>query len=255
MTTIAVVQARAGSSRLPGKVLQPINGVPMIVKIIMRISRSEEVGSVVVATTREAGDDPVARISAEAGAEVIRGDEFDVLDRFHDVLLARPDASEIVRVTADCPFVDPGIVDRLVRLRRAEGADFVANRLPPPATRTYPVGLDVEVCTPDALECAWREASSLFEREHVMPFLYGNAARFRTIVDELDEDLSRFRWTVDEPADLEAVRAIDAACGPEPYGWEHVLETVRAHPELSAINAGLMQKTVNAVDERWKGGR
>jgi spore coat polysaccharide biosynthesis protein SpsF len=254
VTTIAVVQARAGSSRLPGKVLQPINGVPMLRKVIDRMRRSTELDEIVVATTREPGDDAVADLATAAGVAVVRGDQFDVLDRFHDVLLARPDAATVVRVTADCPFIDPGIIDRLVRLRRDEGADFVANRLPPPAVRTYPVGLDVEVCTAAALQIAWRDAVSPFEREHVMPHLYGEPDRFRVVVDQLDEDLSALRWTVDEPADLEAARAIDAACGPEPYDWRHVLETVRAHPELAEINAGLTQKQVDVVDERWGGG-
>lgn len=253
MTTILVVQARAGSSRLPGKVLEPIGGVPMLRKVIDRARRSAEVDEILVATTRAAGDDAVEQVATDAGVATVRGHQFDVLDRFHDVLLLRPAASELVRVTADCPFIDPELIDRLILLRRSEGADFAANRLPPPEPRTYPVGLDVEVCTTAALVRAWTEATSPFEREHVMPYLYATPGRFRVVVDQLDEDLSGFRWTVDEPADLEAARAIDAACGPEPYDWRHVLATVRAHPELSALNAGVAQKRVEVVDERWPG--
>jgi spore coat polysaccharide biosynthesis protein SpsF len=160
----------------------------------------------------------------------------------------------VVRVTADCPFIDPGIVDRLVRLRRERGADFVANRLPPPYPRTYPVGLDAEVCTAEALEVAWRDATAPAHREHVMPFLYESGERFSVVVDQLDEDLSGMRWTVDVPEDLAAVTAIDLACGPEPFDWLRVLAVVRADPELQRINSGFQQKHVSEVDSRWQDG-
>jgi spore coat polysaccharide biosynthesis protein SpsF len=254
MTTVGIVQARAGSSRLPGKVLEPINGVPMLEKVLARLGRSEELSRLVVATTREPEDDAVATLAERCGARVVRGDRFDVLDRFHDVLLAEPATDVVVRVTADCPFIDAEVVDHLVRLRRDRNADFVANRLPPPERRTYPVGLDVEVCTASALRSAWRNAASPFEREHVMPHLYVEPGRFRVVIDQLEEDLSAFRWTVDVPEDLEAVRAIDAACGPEPFGWRHVLDVVRANPRLHEINAGFVQKDIGEVDERWSPG-
>jgi spore coat polysaccharide biosynthesis protein SpsF len=251
MSVVGIVQARAGSSRLPGKVLRPINGVPMLVKVLSRMARSERLDRIVLATTTEAGDDPVADLALSTGALVARGDAFDVLDRFHTALQLVPDATVVVRVTADCPFIDPGIIDDVIALRERERADFAANRLPPPAPRTYPVGLDVEVCTVDALERAWREAERPFEREHVMPYLYSEPSRFRVVVAQLDEDLSGFRWTVDEPADLAAAEALDAACGPEPYDWRHVLDIARARPDITAINAGLGQKHVTDVDSRW----
>lgn len=253
MTTVCIVQARAGSSRLPGKVLEPISGVSMLGKVLTRLSRAQSIDVLIVATTTDAGDDAVEAEAERFGAIVVRGSVFDVLDRYHSALEAAPDADIVVRVTADCPFVDPDVVDLLVRTLREEGADFVANRLPPPYPRTYPIGLDVEVSTAAALETAWRDAASAHEREHVMPYLY-ESGNFDVRVVDLPEDLSAYRWTVDTPADLAAVRAIDALCGPEPFGWEHVLEVVMANPEVLAINADSAQKSVFDVDSRWEAG-
>lgn len=251
MTTVAVIQARAGSSRLPGKVLETIAGMPMLERVIRRVARAQTVDQVIVATTQEPEDDIVQAVAEHAGARVVRGSRYDVLDRFHTALTDYADDDVIVRVTADCPFVDPDVIDEVVLRLRSSGAVFVANRLPPPHPRTTPVGLDVEATTVGALRLAWREATDPHHREHVMPYLYETPG-IAVEVLQIDEDLSHLRWTVDTPDDLAAARALADLVGPEPFGWRDVLAVARAHPEIGAANAGHAQKDVHVIDERWR---
>lgn len=251
MTTIGVVQARFGSSRLPGKVLTRIDRKPMLQWVLERTRDASSVDEVVLATTTDNSDDAVAELAQKLGFRAIRGSTFDVLDRFHDVLKAYREADTVVRVTADCPFLDPKVIDGVVSLMEAEGADFAANRLPPPFRRTYPVGLDTEACTRAALEVAWSEASARHQREHVMPYLYENRDRFRIALLDLNEDMSSYRWTVDTHQDLVAVRAIARQLGPDDTNWRSILEIARRDPRLQAMNSDQEQKTLGAVDERW----
>lgn len=248
---LAVVQARMGSSRLPGKVLEDLGGAPIIERVLTRLGASSRIDQVVIATTDQASDDELAAWATVHGTPVVRGDEFDVLDRYHAALDRYPDAQHIVRVTGDCPLIDPVLVDDIIRFHLESGAEFSANRLPPPSRRTTPVGLDVEVAQRDALETAWRMAVEPADREHVMPFLYREPGRFRVSVTDMAEDLSRYRWTVDTPEDLRAVRAIWARLSGPLAGWEEILAVVRAHPEISEINSGVGQKSLGVVDERW----
>jgi spore coat polysaccharide biosynthesis protein SpsF len=175
--TVAIVQARMSSSRLPGKVLKEINGKPMIAHVVERTRRAKCVDYVAVATTTDAADDAVERWCKESQTACYRGSMFDVLDRYYQA--ARLYAADIiVRVTADCPVIDPQVIDDTVTAFHAHNADFAANRLPPPWGRTFPIGLDTEVCRFSALERAWLEATEAHEREHVMPYLYDTPGRF-----------------------------------------------------------------------------
>ena len=254
MTTLGIAQARFGSSRLPGKVLEPIGGTPMLRWSLDRLAAASTIDRVVLATTTERSDDPVARLAEDLGFEVVRGSVFDVLDRFHDALQAHPDADVIVRITADCPFLDPALVDDVVDLLRRRGADFASNRLPPPFPRTYPVGLDVEACTRAALETAWRDATAKHHREHVMPYLYESTGLFSVALLDLEEDLSSYRWTVDTPRDLAAARAIADRLTPGDLSWRSILAIVGADPALRELNAMEEQKTLGATDTRWAAG-
>lgn len=251
MSVIAVIQARTGSSRLPGKVLKDVGNVSMLEKIISRIGRSNTVDNLVVATTDDPSDDLIEDLCSQMGIAVVRGDTFDVLSRFNSVLDAFPDANIVVRITADCPFVDPELIDDSVQLLRNQNLDFVANRLPPPWKRTFPLGLDVEVCTAQALKIAHNNASEAFQREHVMPYIYRQDSQFSFEIIQLDQDLSSYRWTVDTPEDLEAVIALDKLCGEEPFGWTKVLEVAESHPWISEINSAVEHKSVSEVDTRW----
>jgi spore coat polysaccharide biosynthesis protein SpsF len=206
---------------------------------------------VIVATTDSASDDELAAYCQEIGVECFRGSEFDVLDRFIGAIVHLDDGDVLVRVTGDCPFVDPEIIDRCIAQLMENDLDFVANRLPPPTPRTYPLGLDVEVCTVRALRQAALKTQVASDREHVMPYLYSDRGKFRVFVMQLEEDLSRFRWTVDTSHDFEAVERLHELVGPEPYSWEDVLAVAQLHPEIGLINSGVAQKSLEVVDDRW----
>jgi spore coat polysaccharide biosynthesis protein SpsF len=276
--TVAIIQARMASSRLPGKVLMDLAGTPMLGRVVERTREARSTEAVVVATTDEPSDDPIMDYCKAGGIDVVRGSHFDVLDRYHAAAQA-VQAKIVIRITADCPLIDPGLIDDTVGAllgRAVPGAasggapaatfDFAANRLPPPWRRTYPIGLDTEACTFAALETAWREAKQPVEREHVMPFLYegvqlrhaearlwsGTSSHgFRVAVLSHSEDLGSLRWTVDTVDDLEFVRQVLQHLGDLPtYTWLDVLELLKAHPELAEINASVKHKTLWDVDAR-----
>lgn len=232
---VAVLQARASSSRLPGKVLKPILGKPMLQHQIERILRARMPERLVLATSENPEDDAVARIGEDSGIAVYRGSLTDVLDRFYQA--ARPFApTHVVRLTGDCPLADPSVIDAVTRLAVEGGYDYASNTIPP----TFPDGLDVEVATFAALERAWREADTKSDREHVLPFLHRQPARFRLGNHENAQDLSALRWTVDEPADFAFVEAVYQALYPRnpAFTTEDILKLVSERPELAALNSG-----------------
>ncbi|MDT8899083.1 glycosyltransferase family protein [Thermanaerothrix sp. 4228-RoL] len=251
---VAILQARMSSSRLPGKVLLDLAGRPVLAWGVERARRSRFVDRVIVATTTEAADDPIVAFCQARGYPWWRGHPYDVLDRFYQA--ARHfQADIIVRLTADCPLIDPELIDATVEALLQQGADFAANRLPPPWRRTYPIGLDVEVCTFNALERAWREATAPHQREHVMPYLYEVEGRFHTVILNAEADYGQVRWTVDTPQDLEVVRKLVALLGErDDFNWREALAVWQAHPELAALNAQIPHHTYTDVDERFGGG-
>lgn len=218
MTAICVVQARMGSSRLPGKVLADLGGRPLLAFMLDRLAPLPM--DVVVATSDLAQDDPVARVAERAGAAVVRGSEKDVLARYALVLdRYHPDA--IVRLTADCPLVDPALVEQALAVHVGTGAAYVSNTL----VRTFPDGLDVEVVTTAALRAAATEAVDPAEREHVTPFVYRRPGRFSLRSFRTDELAGEERWTVDTAADLDFVRAtVERLGGAGPWDWRAVLD-------------------------------
>ncbi len=257
--TIAIIQARMGATRLPGKVLKDIAGQPMLVRVVERAHRARTLDEVIVATTAQSQDDPVVELCRERGYPCSRGSQQDVLDRYYQAARAFG-AQVVVRITADCPVIDPGLVDLTVEEYRKSGADFAANRLPPPWPRTYPIGLDVEVCSFTGLEQAWRKADQPFQREHVMPYFYEgippdalrstkNASTvsprgFHVLLVNHDPDCGALRWTVDTPQDLELMRQIYARFGNrEDFGWTELLSLFEREPDLALINASVQQKS------------
>lgn len=248
---VAIVQARMGSSRLPGKVLKDIAGQPMLTWVVDRACRAELVTEVVVATTTDPADDAIEALCQERGYPIYRGSVFDVLDRFYRAA-QEFHADIVVRLTADCPLIDPTVIDRTVEALLESGADFSANRLPPPWKRTYPIGLDTEVVTFPALDRAWREAKLPYEREHVMPYLYDDPDRFKIQVVDAHQDYGQMRWTVDTLEDLQAVRKIFELFGKrKDFSWLEVLELVDAHPELGQLNVDVRHKSFDDVDDRF----
>ncbi|HMK07559.1 MAG TPA: glycosyltransferase family protein [Anaerolineales bacterium] len=240
---VAIVQARMGSRRLPGKVLADIEGRPMLERVLMRLGRARRPQAMGVATTTLTEDDPVAGLCRSLGVACVRGSVEDVLDRFHQAA-AEWKADTIVRVTGDCPLIDPGVVDETIQafLEATPPVDFACNRLP--WDRTYPIGLDTEVCSRAALETAWREAGQPYQREHVMPFLYENPDRFRLLhVQSPDRGLGALRWTVDEADDLAFVRQVYARFGRDDFTWREVLDLLAREPELARVNLGVAHKS------------
>jgi spore coat polysaccharide biosynthesis protein SpsF len=254
LTIVAIVQARMSSSRLPGKVLRELDGKPMLGWVVERIALSKFVDKIVVATTVDSSDDLIVQWCQDNNVSMYRGSMADVLDRFYQA--ARQfKADVVVRITADCPLIDPGEIDAVITEFFDKQVDFAANRLPPPFTRTFPIGLDTEVCSYAALERAWLEANQPYEREHVMPYLYSVPGRFKAIKLDYQEDLGSLRWTVDTAEDLEVIRAICAHFSPRlDFKWGEVLELVRANPEIMLANQQINHKTMLDVDQRYPGG-
>jgi len=265
LRVIAIVQGRMGSSRLPGKILADIAGQPMLSRVFIRTSRAATVTETVFATTTDSSDDPVADYCNFGGIPYTRGSLYDVLDRYYQTA-KEFNADVVVRITADCPVIDPDLIDEAVNTLLDDEYDFVANRLPPPFTRTYPIGLDTEVCTFAALETAWKDAKETFHREHVMPFLY-DGVELSAVNRQLAEgvsprgfriaqlhhitDFGDYRWTVDTPEDLEFMRQIYARFdGRDDFSWREVLDLVHDNPELMKINAAVQHKTLKEVDDR-----
>jgi spore coat polysaccharide biosynthesis protein SpsF len=265
MNKVAIIQARMGSSRLPGKVLLDIAGKPMIQRVIERSRRARMLDSVTVATTTDTSDEPVAVFAASMGVACTRGSLHDVLDRYYRAAQTHG-ADIVIRITGDCPVIDPALIDLAVHTLLDGGYDFVANRLPPPFTRTFPIGLDVEVCTFSALERAWREADQSFHREHVMPFIYegvtlnpengsllsGFSPRgFKIAVFNHTPDYGSLRWTVDTLEDLEMIRRVfDALEDKNNFTWYDLLSLIQRYPELAEINAQVHHKSMLDVDDR-----
>jgi spore coat polysaccharide biosynthesis protein SpsF len=204
---VAILQARMSSSRLPGKVMRPLAGAPMIARQIERLRRAASLSRIVVATSDEASDQPLADYLQGAGVEVFRGSLTDVLGRFAACAERFDLRGPLVRLTADCPLADPELVDACVALHLSEGADFTSND----QHRTFPRGLDVEVFNREGLDEAAGEARDPYDREHVTPFFYRNPERFRLAELTQARDDSSLRWTVDTPQDFAYVERVYAA--------------------------------------------
>jgi spore coat polysaccharide biosynthesis protein SpsF len=249
MSVLCVIQARTGSSRLPGKVLADLGGRPMLRYMLDRLS-ALGVDDLVVATTTLDRDTPVATVAREAGRPVVRGSEDDVLGRFIAALDEHP-ADTVIRLTADCPLVDPGLVADVLSLHQTRGADYTCNVLP----RTFPKGLDVEVMSAPALEDAGAEARSPAEREHVTPFLYRHPERFKLANLRSGQDLGEERWTVDTADDLAFVRSVATAFGDRTdFGWREVLAAVgpTARPAPGRLHLRPAQATDADALLRWR---
>jgi len=258
LNVVTIIQARLNSSRLPGKVLQDIVGKPMLARVVERTMMAMSISSIVVATTTDSSDEAIIEFCEIEGYPCFRGSQFDVLDRYYQAACCYQ-AQIIVRITADCPVIDPVVIDKTVHALtdfmhsnpgHAE-TGFSANRLPPPWGRTYPVGLDTEVCTFSGLELAWKEASLPHQREHVMPFFYENPGRFNVIHVNHERDYGHLRWTVDTSQDLELIRQVYLSFpGRLDFSWLEILELIERKPELMNINALVQPKHYRQFDER-----
>jgi spore coat polysaccharide biosynthesis protein SpsF len=231
---LGIVQARTSSSRLPGKILKPILGTPMLEHQIRRLRRSRGMDKLIVATSSDPSDDPLAALARNIGIDCFRGSLDDVLDRFFQA--ARTYSPEhVVRLTGDCPLADPAIVDAAIRLHLETGADYTTNAV----QASWPDGLDVEVCRFASLEEAWREARLPSQREHVTPFINQQPQRYRITHMKADLDLSHLRWTVDEPADLVFVNTVYERLYPvnPEFTTADILSLLEREPALADMNS------------------
>jgi spore coat polysaccharide biosynthesis protein SpsF len=235
---VAILQARMSSSRLPGKVLTPVLGKPMIALQVERLRRARHLDAIWVATSTEASDDAIADVCKSLDVAVYRGSLADVLDRYAGAA-RRSEATAVMRLTADCPLADPAVIDGLASFFAAGAYDYASNTL----DRTWPRGLDAEVMTADALETAAHEAIDPYEREHVTPYIYRRPDRFRLGAFTGPEDNSDMRLTVDYTEDLRLIRRIYEALyadNPE-FTTADIVAFLEEHPEVRALNAAIAQ--------------
>lgn len=241
--TVAIIQARLGSTRLPGKVLEDISGKPMLWHVVNRAQKAGSLDQVLIATTLSARDDAVESFCKSHGFACFRGSEDNVLERYYLAALSF-NAKTVVRLTADCPLIDPAVVDIVVSsyLRESGSYDYASNTV----ERTYPRGLDTEAFSFRVLEKCHKEAKEKPEREHVTLYMYEHPEEFRVLCVKNSVDLSGFRWTVDEERDLELVRQIYGRLykNGKIFGMDDVLALFKSEPSLSAINKDVMQKAV-----------
>ena len=250
MKTVAIVQARMGSTRYPNKVMRPICHTPLIGLLLERLSRSNRLDQIVLATSANPCNRPLSDYVRSLGFDVYEGSEDDVLDRYYQAA-CDVGADIVVRITGDCPLIDPQIVDAVVLQLRDTNADYASNTSPP----TYPDGLDVEAFLFSVLEKAWKEAKVSAEREHVTPFMQ-DAARFHTVNVFHHTDLSSERWTVDEPEDLEVVARVFEHFDPKrDFSWQDVMQLRHERQEYFVANRHLVRDEGAAIGtgpKLWK---
>ncbi len=241
MKTVAIIQARMGSTRLPGKVIMDLGGDTVLARVVRRLCRAKFVDEIVIATTSSDADDAIVRECERLGVPWFRGSEDDVLDRYYQAAQTYA-AGAVVRITSDCPLIDPELVDGTIRVFQEQHCDYASNLFP----RTYPRGLDTEVFTVAALERDWREARAPYQREHVTPFLYEHPELFRLVSLRGQIDYSQYRWTLDTAEDLQLLRAIYARfSNQDNFGWREAVALMEREPELAELNSRVLQKSLH----------
>ena len=245
-----------GSTRLPGKVLRPLAGAPTLVRIVERVRACPSIAKVVVATSDRDADGPIRELCENEAIEWFAGSEHDVLDRFHQAA-ARVHGDPLIRITADCPLVDPGLLAKLIALFEGGEYDHVGVATGAGALflgqGRYPDGLDAECFSVAALERAWREATSAPDREHVTPYIWRHKDLFRCGQLTSPVDYSQLRWTIDNEADYVLIAQIYAALHrpDRAFGLDEVLRYLAAHPELAVANEAFVGK--EGYREVWQG--
>jgi spore coat polysaccharide biosynthesis protein SpsF len=241
MKVVAIIQARMGSTRLPGKVLRELGGRSVLSCVIHRVGQFRRIDDLLIATTVEEADHLVVREAEHCGADVFRGSENDVLDRYYQAA-RHVHADTVVRITSDCPLIDPEVSDFTIRQFMDNRPNYASNAL----ERTYPRGLDTEVMTFEALELAWQAASEPYQRAHVTPYLYQNPDKFRLLSVKGETDYSGYRWTLDMPEDLEFLQEVYSRLGgPHDFTWRDVLRLLEREPGLAEKNRHIRQKSLH----------
>jgi len=244
----AIIQARMGSTRLPGKVMKIIKGKTVLEHVVERVQAAKNIDDIVIATTVKSEDDVIVELSKKLSVKYFRGDENDVLSRYY--YAARQNKSDvIIRITSDCPLIDPlileNMVDKFIELNQKDGIDYMSNTV----ERTYPRGLDAEIFTFKALKITFNEANKDYQREHVTPYIYQNPAKFKISVFRNDIDYSGYRLTLDTKEDLEVIKEIYNKLYNENilFYFAQILTLLKTHPEIEEINKNVKQKQINEV--------
>ena len=241
MKVVAIVQARMASTRLPGKVLKDLAGETMLARVVGRLRCTSYIDEVLVATTDLTTDDAIVDECRKLSVLVSRGAQDDVLDRYCKAA-EFASADVVVRITSDCPLIDPEITSKTVTHFLHELPDYASNTI----VRTYPRGLDTEVMSFSALGRAWQEAQKPYEREHVTPYLLEHPSEFRVVSVVGNRDYSAHRWTVDTPEDFLFVQAVYDRLKPKGiFSWRDVLDLLDREPELAELNRNVVQKVVH----------
>jgi len=249
----AIIQARMGSLRLPGKVLRKVNGKTLLFYLIERLRASRLLDTIIVATSRQSNNDAIEEECRLIKVPCYRGSEQDVLDRFYNAALKHK-IGIIVRITGDCPMVMPGLVDRACRYYLKNKPDYLGHVLP------YPEGLaDMSIVSFDALKTAWLEARKPSEREHVVTFLFNNPERFKVVRIKVNSRLNNYRFTVDEEKDYRVVKHIINELYNKPkkiFGFQEIEKYVKAHPDIMRINMHIQRnegyKKALEADRVWE---
>lgn len=231
MNPTAIIQVRTGSSRLPNKILEKLNGITVLECFFEQLKYSQSLKNKIIATTSNSQDDVIVDFAKENNIEFFRGSETDVLDRFYKCA-QEFSIQDIVRMTPDCPFIDPIVIDKVINFYVNNTFDFVSNTL----QRTFPYGNDVEVFSFTVLETSWNNAKKPSEREHVTPFIYNNPNLFSIAQVENLENLAHFHWTLDKKEDLMLISAIYQKILKKPILIEDILQILKKNPELLKIN-------------------
>jgi spore coat polysaccharide biosynthesis protein SpsF len=239
----AIIQARVGSTRLPGKVLKNLCGKTVLAQVVARAGLAERLDNIVVATTTEGRDDAVAAEASRLGVDCFRGSETDVLDRYYKAAMLSG-ADIVVRITSDCPLYDGHLLDEMLDAYDPAACDYLSNSI----ERTYPRGLDTEVFSFAALAKAHAEATEDYEHEHVTPYFYRHPDRFRLKNHAQPKDFSHLRWTLDTPEDWAFIAAVyDRLYSGNPdFATADILRLLEREPDLVAINAHVRQKALTA---------
>lgn len=232
-----MIQARTDSSRLPNKVLEIIEDKPLLWHVINRAKQVKNVDQIILITTRREIDEKLIDIANESQILSFRGDELDVLNRHYQCALEF-NADPIIRITSDCPLIDPVLVEEILELFSSNNYDFVSNTI----SSTYPDGLDTEIFSFMALKQAVDKAKLKSEREHVTSYIKNNPRKFKLYNYKNEQDYSKFRWTVDEKSDLEFVRRIYFEMRPKKiFSMGDILKIISKNPEIQKINSGIMR--------------
>lgn len=241
MKTTVIIQARMGSTRLPGKVLKLILGQPILARMIDRVKLAKTLDQIIIATSTKSADSAIVRLAKKLNIAYFRGPETDVLSRYYQAA-QKFSADPIVRLTGDCPLIDPSIIDQAVTAFKADSYDYVSNV----HRRSYPRGMDVEVFSFKALKTAWSTTRSSYDREHVTPFIYNPSNNFKLkhIIAPSGLHRPELRLVVDEMADLKLVRQIYRWLYPQKpqFKLEDILHLLDQHPQLISLNRSVAQK-------------